>query len=78
MNSIEQMTAVLSTVPGLKLNVTEKEYAEWHKHWILDALRGYRLGQSFCEYFRISNASPLYHFKNNIFSEQWIKDNYIK
>ena len=77
MNSIEQMAAVLATVPGLKLHVTEEEYMEWRKQWVLDALKEFRLGQSFCQYFGISNASPLYHFKNNIFSEGWIRDNYL-
>jgi hypothetical protein len=80
MNSIEQMAAVLASDPRLstKRFVTEAEYAEWRKQWVLDALREYRLGQSFCEYFGISNASPLYHFKNNIFCEGWIRDNYLE
>lgn len=58
--------------------VTEKEYLEWKKYYVVDALKGYRLGQSFCEYFGISNASPLYHFRDNIFCERWIKDNYLE
>jgi len=57
---------------------TKQQYNDWKRHYVLDALKGYRLGQSFCEYFGISNASPLYHFKSNSFCEQWISDNYIE
>lgn len=71
---------IVSTLDGSykHITVTEEQYNEWKKHYVIDALKGYRLGQSFCEYFYISNASPLYHFKSNSFCEQWIFDNYIK
>jgi hypothetical protein len=57
--------------------VTRQEYEQWEKTYLIDALAGKRLGQSFCEYFSIGNASPLYHFKDNRFSERWIKDQYL-
>lgn len=77
MNSFDHIVGTLSNPPG-NITVTIEQYNKWKEHYVFDALRGYRLGQSFCEYFGISNASPLYHFKTNSFCEQWIHDNYIQ
>jgi hypothetical protein len=57
--------------------ITWKEYQQWEKVYIFDALAGRRLGESFCEYFGIGNAIPLYYFNDNKFSERWIKDQYL-
>lgn len=76
MNSFDQVVDLLSGKG--RITVTKQQYDEWEKYYVFDALKGYRLGQSFCEYFGISNASPLYHFKSNSFCEQWIFDNYIQ
>lgn len=77
MNSFEQ---IVNTVVGSprRITVTWEKYSEWNKQWLFDAISGMRLGQSFCKYFGISNGSPLYHFKDNNISTQWIKDNYIE
>jgi hypothetical protein len=77
MNSIESMTAHLTTMNG-SIRITKNQYDEWKKFWILDALKDYRLGQSFCKYFGISIASPLYHFRDNNISDKWIHDNYLE
>lgn len=82
--AFSQMVNKLSHIKDIKdINFIAKkisiiEYGEFQKQWIMDALKGYRFGQSFCEYFEISNASPLYYFKSNKFAEQWINDNYLK
>lgn len=76
MNSFTAMTTSLCG-QSLHKRITTQQYSEWEKQWIFDALKDYRLGQSFCEYFGISNASPLWHFKCNKFSDQWINDNYV-
>jgi hypothetical protein len=60
-----------------QLRITPEQYQEFLRHYIVDALAGKRLGQSFCERHGISNASPLYYFRDNNFSERWIQDNYI-
>lgn len=60
------------------LRITPEQYQEFLRHYIIDALAGKRLGQSFCERHGISNASPLYYFRDNNFSERWIHDNYIE
>jgi hypothetical protein len=61
--------------PGSK-RVTSQSLEEFEKQWVFDALKGYRYGQSFCEYFGISNASPLYYFQDTNISKRWIKYNY--
>lgn len=77
MNSFDYIVGTLSN-SLVRPKITKEQYNEWKKHYVFDALKGYRLGQSFCEYFGITNASPLYHFKSNSFCEQWIFDNYIE
>jgi hypothetical protein len=57
--------------------ITQEQYEEFQYYWILDALKGWRYGQAFCERFGISNASPLYHFKGQDTAERWIRDNYL-
>lgn len=77
MNSFDYIVGTISN-SLVRPRITKEQYDEWKKQFVFDALRDYRLGQSFCEYFGISNASPLYHFKSNSFCEQWIFDNYIE
>lgn len=77
MNSFDYIVGTLSN-SLVRPKITKEQYDEWKKQYVFDALRDCRLGQSFCEYFGISNASPLYHFKSNSFCEQWISDNYIE
>lgn len=35
--------------------VSQAEYQEWQKQYCFDALRGQRYGQSFCNYFNITD-----------------------
>jgi hypothetical protein len=60
-----------------RFQVTHEEFTEFNRQWIFDALRGMRYGESFCTYFAIGNASPLFHFKDKKISERWIRDNYL-
>lgn len=78
MNSIELMTnSLLMNNIESKKQISIDEYDKWKQQLVFDTLKEYRLGQSFCEYFGIGNAIPLYYFKDNIFSERWIRDNYL-
>lgn len=62
--------------PGSKA-VTPESFRDFEKQYILDCLKGWRYGQSFCHYFGIPNASPLYYFKDTLLSKRWIKYNYL-
>jgi hypothetical protein len=78
-NSIGNM---VNTITGLNLwpgvvPVTEDNYNLWTKTWVVDCMREYRLGQSFCIFFGIPNSSPLYWFKDQNTSLRWIKENYL-
>ena len=57
--------------------ITVEQYEDFKKQWLFDALSGKRYGQSFCDYFGISNATPLYHFRDTWICERWIADNYL-
>lgn len=57
--------------------ITQEQYEQFQYYYVMDALKGWRYGQAFCERFGISNASPLYHFKGRDISERWIRNNYL-
>jgi hypothetical protein len=83
--SSDRFNDELSTVyyvPGtheknLYNTITQEQYEQFQYYYVMDALKGWRYGQAFCERFGISNASPLYHFKGRDISERWIRDNYL-
>ena len=57
--------------------ITLEEYERFQYYYVMDALKGWRYGQAFCERFGISNASPLYYFRDRDICERWIRDNYL-
>lgn len=63
--------------PGTK-EFTTRNMEEFERQYLLDCLKGWRYGQSFCHYFGIPNASPLYHFNDTAIAKRWIKYNYGK
>lgn len=79
MADFQHIVDCLSTINDTSAaKVTKGEYAEWQKKWLFDCIAGKRLGQSFCDYFGIGNATPLYYFKGNSTSERWIRENYLE
>lgn len=84
-NSIKQIVDALSspTIDGQGLwrgtkPFTKKNLDDFEKQYTLDCLKGWRYGQSFCNFFGIPNATPLYHFKDTGVSKHWIKYNYLE
>lgn len=57
--------------------ISTETLEEFGKQWIIDALKGWRYGQSFSEFFGITNASPLYWFNDAGICQRWIKTNYF-
>ena len=57
--------------------ITQAQYDEFVYYYTWAALKGLRYGQAFCERFGISNASPLYHFREHSTADRWIRDNYL-
>lgn len=63
--------------PGTRV-VSKETLGEWERTLLVDRLKGWRLGQSFCEYFGVPNSSPLYWFRDGDTSRRWIQNNYLK
>lgn len=62
----------------LKKNwITYEEYEQFQRQYVIDALKGLRYGQSFCNYFNIPNGTPLFYFRDHNRCEEWIKQNYL-
>ena len=57
--------------------ITQEQYEQFLYYYPWDAIKGLRYGQSFCERFGVSNASPLYHFREHSTADRWIRDNYL-
>jgi hypothetical protein len=62
------------TLPYIK--VTAEQYADWKQQFTVDALRGQRYGQSFCNRFGITD-NLLFFTKDIAWCENYIKDKYI-
>ena len=57
--------------------VTQEQYLDFKHYYIIDALKGKRYGQAFCDRFNIPNGSPLYYFNSQEICDRWIHDNYL-
>jgi hypothetical protein len=62
------------TLPCIK--VTERQYVDWQQQFTLDALRGQRYGQSFCNRFGITD-NLLFHTTEIAWCENYIRKNYL-
>lgn len=58
--------------------ITEAEYTEFQRYWLMYYIAGKRYGEAFCEHFKIGTATPLNHFKDETISRRWISDNYLE
>jgi hypothetical protein len=76
MNSIQWMVNQLTSTTK-SFHITDEQYCSFKRNSIFKFIAGIPLGQAFCEYYDIGNASPLYHFKDDKISERWIRNNYI-
>ena len=62
------------TLPYIK--VTAEQYADWQQQFTVDALRGQRYGQSFCNCFGITD-NLLFHTTEIAWCENYIRKNYL-
>ena len=58
-------------------SVSPEEYANWKKQFTADALLGLRYGQSFCNFFSITD-NLLYFTREVDWCDTYIKDKYIE
>ena len=58
--------------------ISNEQYDDFQRLWLLYILQDKRYGQAFCEHFSVGNATPLYHFTDETISRRWIKDNYLQ
>ena len=58
------------------LKITQKQFDEWHKQLSFDILKGLRYGQSFCNYFDITDNILYYEF-SWLNAEEYIRRAYL-
>jgi hypothetical protein len=59
-------------------SITDEQYEEFEKAWILYILKEYSYGQAFCEHFDLGWDTPLFYLRDERMCRQWIKDNYLQ
>lgn len=52
----DQLAQWQAPVTDLRRTINQAQYDAWSQHAIVDALRGIKYGQSFCNYFDITDA----------------------
>jgi hypothetical protein len=63
-------------IPLPHIRVTQEQYEDWQQQFTVDALRGQRYGQSFCNCFGITD-NLLFFTREIDWCEQYIKDVYL-
>ena len=67
------------TGPNPEFCINEKQYAIWQKSYTFDALQhGIRFGQSFCNYFNITDYILYYTLLDVDRADEYIRKNYIR
>ena len=79
MNDHDKFNFMINAVmnSAVQPKVSQADFEKFEREWIFHALKDLRYGEAFCIFAGISNASPLYHFKDKKISERWIRDNYL-
>lgn len=74
----ETVEAILqANMPWRTLVLTEKDYTEFKRQYIVDILKGKTLGRSFCEHFGIHD-NLLTGDPNNTRVDKLIRHSYLK
>lgn len=80
MDSFEHMTNFSSTDDVVKNQrlISPAEFESWQQHYMFDALKGLRYGQSFCNRFNITD-NILYYTQFSTIPEcdRYIRKNYV-
>jgi hypothetical protein len=71
---INSMTFTPSTEP---IRIDNREFTRWKKHYTFDALKGMKYGQSFCEYFDVTDYI-LYYTREPNRCDKYIRKTYIR
>lgn len=57
--------------------ITRDQYKTWRQHVIMDSLRGQRYGQSFCNFFNITD-NIIFYTTDRSRCDQLIRKNYVR
>ena len=76
-HSVFTHTPTTENITAPYVKVTKKEYEDWKRQFTADALLGLRYGQSFCNFFNVTD-NLLYYTGKNDWCDTYIKDHYIE
>lgn len=61
------------------MKITEEEYEQWKEKYVWESLQyGTRYGQSFCNYFNITDNKLYYTTGNPGWCDRYIRETYIR
>ena len=67
----------VSNGPSEPKKISRSEYEQWTRGFVFEGLRNQRYGQSFCNYFNITD-NILYFAGSMAEADQYIQKNYIR
>lgn len=74
----EAIDQILQTqMPWKTLMLTEQEYKDFRKHYVLSLLKGESLGRAFCDYFGVNDYTLLAD-SNDRRVDKVIRQSYLK
>ena len=76
-HSVFTHTPTTKNMTAYHIQVSEQQYEDWKKQFTADALLGLRYGQSFCNFFGITD-NLLFFTREIDWCDTYIKDHYIE
>lgn len=75
-NMVRDISVALNGYPKANSKVSRADYLSWQQGFVFDALQGLRYGQSFCNYFDITD-NILFYERDPEWSDIYIRQNYV-
>ena len=75
-HSVFTHTPTTENITSLYIKVTQEQYEDWKRQFTVDALRGQRYGQSFCNRFGITD-NLLFYTTEIEWCENYIRKQYL-
>jgi hypothetical protein len=73
----EQLVTFADQSDRINPTITQEDYDQWRRDYVWEALHGIRYGQSFCNYFGITDNHLYYAPGDIVWCDRYIRKTYL-
>jgi len=73
----EQLVTFADQSDRINPAITQKDYDQWRRDYVWEALHGIRYGQSFCNHFGITDNHLYYAPGDIVWCDRYIRKTYL-